>query len=226
MLKSIVYVYNCTEQGLLQRCHCCHCVSSQTRFSSLVCAPTHQASCQNRTCHHVQVIRGLGTMLDTPASAFVSITISQPTQTRRLLASSTSHATAATSQVVTAIIQPPVASNSSVPMASAASSLTAPTVARLLSSSQPIQSQSALGLAVMQVTQSYRIGTCGNGICEVGERGIKGNGSQAALLEGSCPGDCPVQYTACPSNQSSVCSSRGSCMSSQGVCSCFMGYTL
>ena len=160
-------------------------------------------------------------MLDIPASAFVSLNISLPTQTRRLLASSTSNAAAATTQVATAIIQPPVASNRS--MASALYRLTAPTVARLLSSSEPVQSQSALGFDITQVTQSYRIGTCGNGICEVGERAIMGNGSQAALLEGSCPGDCPVQYMACPGNQSSTCSGRGSCLSSQGVCSCYPG---
>ena len=165
-------------------------------------------------------------MLGIPASAFVTLSISQPTQTRRLLASATSNATAATTQVATAIIQPPVtlSSNSNGSIASAADRLTAPTVARLLSSSEPAQSQSALGFAVTQVTQSYRIGACGNGICEVGERGIRGNGSQAALLQGSCPADCLVQYMACPANQSSTCSGRGSCLSSQGVCSCSPGY--
>ena len=172
---------------------------------------------------HVQVTQGLSTMLDTPVSAFVSMNISQPTQTRRLLASSTSNAAASATQLATAIIQPPITTNSNGSIASTAYRLTAPTVVRLLSSSEPVQSQSALGFAVMQVTQSYRIGTCGNGICEVGERGIRGNGSQAALLEGSCPGDCPVQYMACPANQNSTCSGRGSCLSSQGVCSCFPG---
>lgn len=173
----------------------------------------------------MQVIQGLSTMLDIPPSAFVSLNISQPIQTRRLLAASTSNATAAAAavQVASAIIQPPVTSNISGPTASASTRLTAPTVARLLSASEPVQSLSALGFAVTQVTQSYRIGACGNGICEVGERGIKGNGSQAALLEGSCPGDCPVQYMPCPVSQSRACGGRGSCLSSQGMCSCFPG---
>ena len=172
---------------------------------------------------HVQVIQGLSTMLHIPASALVSLNISQPIQTRRLLAFPTSNATAATTQLASAIIQPQVTSNSKRSIASAAYRLTAPTVARLLSSSEPVQSQSALGFDVTQVTQSYRIGTCGNGICEVGERGIRGDGSQAALLEGSCPGDCPMQYMACPANHGSTCSGKGSCLSSQGVCSCFPG---
>ena len=163
-------------------------------------------------------------MLGIPVSAFVILNISQLPQTRHLLASATSNATAATTQVANAVIQPPVASNSNVSIASAVYRLTAPTVARLLSSSEPVQSQSALGFAVTQVTQSYRIGTCGNGICEVGERGIRGNGTQAALLEGSCPGDCLMQYVACPTKQSNTCSGRGSCLSSQGICSCFPGY--
>ena len=172
----------------------------------------------------MQVIQGLSTMLNIPASAFFSLNISQPTPTRRLMSSSTSNAAAATTQVATATIQPPVTTNSNGSIASAVYRLTAPTVARLLSSSEPVQSQSALGFAVTQVTHSYRIGTCGNGICEVGERGIRDNGSQAALLEGSCPEDCPVQYMACPANQSSTCSGKGSCLSSQGACSCFPGY--
>lgn len=171
----------------------------------------------------MQVIQGLSTMLDIPASAFVSLNISQPTQTRRLLMSATSNATAATVQMASAIIQPPVTSNNSAPAASAFTTLTAPTVARLLSSSEPVQSLSALGFAVTQVTQSYRTGACGNGVCEVGERGIKGNGSQPALLEGSCPVDCPVQYMPCPVSQSRACSGRGSCLSSQGMCSCSLG---
>lgn len=171
----------------------------------------------------MQVVQGLSIMLDIPPSAFVSLNISQPTQTKRLLVSSTSNATAAAVQVACAIIQPPTASNISGTSAFPFTRLTAPTVARLLSSSEPVQSLSALGFAVMHVTQSYRVGACGNGVCEVGERGIKGNGSQPALLEGSCPGDCPVQYMPCPVSQSRACSGRGSCLSSQGMCSCFPG---
>ena len=128
---------------------------------------------------------------------------------------------ASTSQAVTITIDPPL-SNSSNTSALAAGPLTAPTVARLLGSANLAQSQSALGFAVTQVMQSYRVGICGNGICEVGERGIQGNGSQLTL-QGSCPKDCPVQYSACSTNQNTSCSGKGSCLNSQGVCDCFVG---
>lgn len=179
----------------------------------------------------MQVMQGFATMLSVPTSAVVGVNFannSQQTQARRLLAVPASNATAAIDTAVAVIIQPPVPSNDTHSTvnssALAVGHLTAPTVARLLSSAELVQSQSALGFAVMQVTQSYRIGTCGNGICEVGERGIKGRDSQSALLKGSCPDDCPVEYMACASNQSrSTCNGRGSCLSSQGICNCFPG---
>ena len=182
----------------------------------------------------MQVLQGFATMLSLPTSAVVGIAFanhSQQAQTRRLLAAPPSEAAAAASgadMAVTVTIQPPVPSNVTSSTfnssALAVGHLTAPTVARLLSSAEPVQSQSALGFAVTKVTQSYRTGACGNGICEVGERGIKGTGNQSALLKGSCPDDCPVEYMACASFQSSrTCSGRGSCLSSQGICSCFPG---
>ena len=189
-------------------------------------------------------------MLQTPASAIASIALansSQQSHPRHLLASATSPAgpsatlaagsddasaapspspaatavAASASQAVTVVIRAPV-SNSSNASALAAGPLTAPTVARLLGSADLAQSQSALGFAITQVTQSYRVGICGNGICEVGERGTQSNGSQM-YLQGSCPQDCPVQYSACPANDSTPCSGRGTCLSSQGVCDCFPG---
>ncbi|KAL0020441.1 hypothetical protein WJX77_003488 [Trebouxia sp. C0004] len=193
-----------------------------------------------------RVAQGFATMLQTPASAIASIALangSQRSHARHLLASATPPASpsvtlaaspassaslaatavaASASQAVTVVIHPP-ASNSSNASALAAGPLTAPTVARLLGSADLAPSQSALGFAITQVTQSHRVGICGNGICEVGERGIQSNGSQMHL-QGSCPEDCPVQYSACPANDSTPCSGKGTCLSSQGVCNCFPGY--
>ena len=181
--------------------------------------------------HTAQLVQGFATMLQVPASAIVSVAIANNSQQQHATPSATLAAAsvnasatsvaASANQAVTVIIHPP-ASNSSNASVLAAGALTAPTVARLLGSADATQSQSALGFAVVQVTQSYRVGICGNGICEVGERGIVGNSSQDAL-EGSCPADCPVQYSACPSNQSVTCNERGRCLSSEGVCNCFPG---
>ena len=173
----------------------------------------------------MQVLNGFATMLDVPATAIMSIAFASSSQTRRLLAASSSNATAAAdaSQTMTVTIQPPVISNGTSSSGPALSSLTAPSVARLLASAEPAQSQSTLGFAVTQPIQSYRIGTCGNGVCEVGERDVMGNNTGNALIQGSCPSDCPAQYMACPSTGKSTCSNRGSCLSSQGVCSCFAG---
>ena len=74
----------------------------------------------------------------------------------------------------------------------------------------------------MQVVQTYRKGECGNGICEVGERQVMSNGTQTGLV-GSCPEDCPVQYSACPVNDGIACSGNGQCMSNQGMCDCSPG---
>lgn len=170
-------------------------------------------------------------MLQIPASAIASLVFANSSQqSNATLASSpvgltaspsATAAAASTSLAVTGIIHPPL-SNSSNTSALAAGPLTAPTVARLLGSADLAQSQSALGFAVTQVIQSYRVGICGNGICEVGERGIQSNGSQLTL-QGSCPEDCSVQYSACPTTQSTSCSGKGSCLNSQGVCDCFLG---
>ena len=172
----------------------------------------------------VQVMQGFATMLGIPKSAVTNVTLansSQQAQTWHLLASSSS--VNAITAVYHVTIQPPAPSNTINSSAVAVGLLTAPTVARLLSSAEPAQSQAALGFAVTQVMQSYRIGLCGNGICEVGERRITSNGSQLAL-QGTCPEDCPLQYIQCPSSNSSItCSERGSCLSSQGICNCFPG---
>lgn len=58
-----------------------------------------------------------------------------------------------------------------------------------------------------------RVGLCGNGICEVGERTVEG------LVEGSCPQDCSFPSMACPE----TCGA-GACMPALGTCRCFAGH--
>ena len=189
-----------------------------------------------------EVVQGFATILQIPTSSIASVTFSNSSQqlvSRSLQASSTdssanvvadptsspaspSDSTVTTArQTVVVTIQPPITSASN-QSAAVTSPLTAPTVARLLAPTDATQAQAALGFAVTQVTQTNRVGICGNGVCEVGERGVVSNGSQAGL-KGSCPSDCPVQYSACPTGGDSVCSKRGTCLSSQGVCNCFPG---
>ena len=61
-----------------------------------------------------------------------------------------------------------------------------------------------------QVPVPGRVGVCGNGVCEIGERG----------QDGSCPGDCGPASVACPSG----CVS-GVCLPATGLCECFVGHT-
>ena len=56
-----------------------------------------------------------------------------------------------------------------------------------------------------------RVGTCGNGICETGERSVAG------MVEGSCPADCGPPSQPCPG----ACAGRGTCVASSGTCNCF-----
>lgn len=99
--------------------------------------------------------------------------------------------------------------------------LTAASAARLLGSTDLAQSQANLGFAVTTVIQAYRVGVCGNGVCEVGERAL--NSSSGAGLLGSCPADCPGPYADCPSNGSLACSGKGQCLTNQGMCNCYPG---
>lgn len=56
-----------------------------------------------------------------------------------------------------------------------------------------------------------RVGTCGNGICETGERTVAG------LVQGSCPADCGPPSQPCPG----ACAGHGTCTSASGTCNCF-----
>jgi hypothetical protein len=59
-----------------------------------------------------------------------------------------------------------------------------------------------------------RLGICGNGICEIGER------STVGAIDGSCPQDCGLPAVACIGG----CGVGGNCLPSTGVCQCYVGY--
>ena len=197
---------------------------------------------------HDQIADGFATMLQVPTAAIASVTFANTTQNsaaRRLLAAANSPnpaanasaaspaasavastAAAAATQTVTVTVNPWQASNTSSTSALGQGPLqqgplTAPSAARLLSSNDLAQSQTSLGFAVKTVKQAYRIGMCGNGVCEVGERAV--NDSSGAGLLGSCPADCPAPYAQCPTNGTVACSGNGQCLSSQGACNCYPG---
>jgi len=59
-----------------------------------------------------------------------------------------------------------------------------------------------------------RLGICGNGICEIGER------STVGAIDGSCPQDCGLPAVACIGG----CGVGGNCLPSTGVCQCYLGF--
>ncbi|KAL4541424.1 hypothetical protein Ndes2437B_g05787 [Nannochloris sp. 'desiccata'] len=59
-----------------------------------------------------------------------------------------------------------------------------------------------------------RLGICGNGVCEIGER------STVGAIEGACPQDCGLPAVACIGG----CGIGGNCLPSTGVCQCYVGY--
>ena len=65
------------------------------------------------------------------------------------------------------------------------------------------------------VPVATRSGVCGNGICEIGERGAEGNSI------GTCAEDCGLPSKACPGG----CSNGGVCLPASGVCQCPSQYT-
>lgn len=88
-------------------------------------------------------------------------------------------------------------------------------------SSPSTSTSNSLATAFLDATLVDVIGTCGNGICEVGER-------CAGVDPFCCQADCPVPQSVCPSSGSSAlpCSGNGLCVTSvnsAGVCNCFAG---
>lgn len=52
---------------------------------------------------------------------------------------------------------------------------------------------------------------------QVGERTATG------IQNGTCPQDCPLAHTLCPSTDAGLCSALGRCSYSDGLCSCYAG---
>ncbi|KXZ46510.1 hypothetical protein GPECTOR_43g947 [Gonium pectorale] len=98
----------------------------------------------------------------------------------------------------------------------------------------------ALGLQTLSVAGLERLGSCGNGICEVGEQG-SAVGGRVVAAAAACPQDCPLTLRSCPAGSWSggavgngggfgaadvrTCCGRGACLLSSGACACFEGYT-
>lgn len=77
--------------------------------------------------------------------------------------------------------------------------------------------------SVLGVKSLRRVATCGNGVCELGERCKSGEANARC-----CAADCVYDEVPCPTsfNSTRPCSGRGICASSTGDCSCFaeMGF--
>lgn len=53
---------------------------------------------------------------------------------------------------------------------------------------------------------------------QVGER------TSVGVQNGTCPQDCPIAYTLCPSTDVGLCGAKGRCYSDSGTCDCFAGW--
>jgi hypothetical protein len=82
------------------------------------------------------------------------------------------------------------------------------------------------GYVVLRALRAVlRVGDCGNGVCEVGERVATDD------TAGGCPTDCAFPFLACPpfggggaGAAALTCGGHGMCFSTLGACSCFTGY--
>ena len=86
----------------------------------------------------------------------------------------------------------------------------------------------ALNIVVDPLHSASRIGTCGNGLCEVGEAVWRPSEEDTSSVDFSCREDCPwLRSLACPSVNGSICNGHGICLYLSGECSCFeqQGYT-
>jgi len=103
------------------------------------------------------------------------------------------------------------------PMPSAASALVA--LQRIaLNKPWPVATGSKVNLTIKAVQRVERVGTCGDGVCQLSERQFPGNFV-------NCTADCSFAYFACPPFNSiaPVCNGVGSCFTNVGACNCFTG---
>ncbi|WIA29150.1 hypothetical protein OEZ86_011661 [Tetradesmus obliquus] len=107
-------------------------------------------------------------------------------------------------------------------------------VSELLLQTDPGQAPAGDGSAELQLQEVLlvqRLGVCGNGLCEVGERALL-NAAAEAIKEAAapCPQDCPLSFSMCPAplgpvgDRTAECGGNGRCIRSQRVCDCFTGY--
>lgn len=186
-------------------------------IASITFANTSQ---QSATRHLMAASLSPSPAANSPAANVLAASPAAP-QTASAASAVMSTASAAGTQTVAVVIHPWHAGNATNSSGLGQGPLTAPSAARLLRSTDLAQSQASFGFAVVKVAQAYRVGVCGNGVCEVGERAV--NGSSGAGLLGSCPADCPAPYVQCPTNGTVACSGKGQCLTSQGSCSCYPG---
>ncbi|KAF6266656.1 hypothetical protein COO60DRAFT_1623446 [Scenedesmus sp. NREL 46B-D3] len=91
--------------------------------------------------------------------------------------------------------------------------------------------EGAASVQLQDVLLVQRLGVCGNGLCEVGERALL-NAAGEAIKEAAapCPQDCPFSFAMCPAPWGGVgdrraeCGGNGKCIRSQRVCDCYTGY--
>lgn len=75
----------------------------------------------------------------------------------------------------------------------------------------------------------HKVGICGNGVCEKGER--CNEQSKSAIKHGDntcCIEDCPYVSLTCPISLNGpykqiACSAKGTCLDASGQCKCFLG---
>jgi hypothetical protein len=83
---------------------------------------------------------------------------------------------------------------------------------------------------LLRVMLAQRVGVCGNGLCEVGERQLL-NAEGEVLQEAAapCAQDCPGTFMLCPApvgpvgNPDRECGGNGRCIRETGTCDCFAG---
>jgi hypothetical protein len=107
----------------------------------------------------------------------------------------------------TVSIQPSVNATGSTPFSSSY-------IAAQLPAAAAASTDTSSGIQMPTKPYPGRLGVCGNGVCEIGER------STVGAIDGSCPQDCGLPAVACLGG----CGVGGNCLPSTGVCQCYVGY--
>lgn len=84
-------------------------------------------------------------------------------------------------------------------------------------------------LKVTNVINLQRVGICGNGMCEKGERcDNQGKSASSRDISYCCLKDCPYVPVSCPipttgARAGIACAGNGHCLDASGQCDCFTG---